>query len=143
MAYPVNSEPCHASKAILDQLQLVFWTRVKQHYPPVGENANICMRELSNTVDEVLISVNTWILDGHKVDRLESAEIEFPATPWEFWKQLHMPRWFVKRYPVKFRTTFVTKSIHQHYVCPHINMKDNKYPHIAWMYENSGQKDKK
>lgn len=28
----------------------------------------------------------------------------------------------------------------KHFVCPHINIKDDRYPHIAWMYENSGQK---
>jgi hypothetical protein len=142
MAYPVNNEPIHANKAVLEQLQLAFWTSIRKSYPPIGENSQLRLRELSYAVDELLMMVNTWILDGHKVDRLENTEIDFPATWWDFWKQSHAPKWMLKRWPVKLKTTKVTKHIHQHYVCPHINMKDDSHIHIAWMYESSGQKER-
>jgi len=136
----VSNDPVHANKAVLEQLQLAFWTTIKQHYPPIGENAKLRIQDISYSVDELVMTVNTWVLDGHKVDRIEPESIDFPATPWEFWKQEYAPKWFLERWPVKMKTTVVTKNIHQHYVCPHINIKDDKYPHIVWMYENSGQK---
>ena len=118
---------------------LAFYTTIKEFYPAIGENAKMRIFEQATTVDLVMM-VKTWILDGHKVDRLESIEIEFPATWWDHWKLEHGPKWLVKRWPVVYKSQQVTKAIHQHYVCPHINLKDESYPHIAWMYENSGQK---
>lgn len=141
MTYPTTNEPIHANRAVLDQLQLAFWTGVHQSYPPLAENAKLRVQELSYAVDELLVMVNTWILDGHKVDRLEPESIDFPATPWDFAKQQYAPKWFLDRWPVKYKTTVVNKNIHKHFVCPHINIKDDNYPHIAWMYEQSSQKD--
>ena len=142
MAYPVNSDPFHADKAVLEQLQLAFWTTISKDFPPIGENSELFIRELSYAVDQILMQVRTWILDGHKIDMIESTEIEFPATWWDHWKVDHAPKWLVRISPIKSKTIKVTKNIHQHYVCPHINMKDDRYPHIAWMYEGSGQKER-
>ena len=140
MAYPVRDDAFHPNKAVLEQLQLAFWTTIKQTYPPIGENAELFVRELSWAVDELAVYVKTWVLDGHKVDRIEPESIDCPATPWDFVKQEYAPKWFLERWPVKMKTTVVNKTIHKHFVCPHINIKEDRYPHIVWMYENSGQK---
>ena len=84
MAYAVN-EPLHANKVVLDQLMLAFYTTLRESYPAIGENAKMRIFEQATTADLVM-AVNSWILDGHKIDRLESTEIEFPATWWEFLK---------------------------------------------------------
>jgi hypothetical protein len=140
MAYHVN-QAVHADKVVLEELRLAFYTSIND-YPPLGENAEIRIRELRYAVDQLAIYAVSWILDGHKVDRSEKDTIQFPVTPWDFWKQEHAPKWFLKRFPVKFKDTTVTTAIHKHFVCPHINMKDDRFPHIAWMYENSGQKER-
>ena len=136
MSYPTNLSNEEAKRVVLEQLQLAFWNTM----PAIGENAQVDIRQLSDSLDKILISVRSWILDGHKVDRIEPESIDFPATPWDFWKQEYAPKWFLERWPVKMKTTVVNKNIHKHYVCPHINIKEDRYPHIAWMYENSGQK---
>jgi hypothetical protein len=110
-------------------------------YQSIGENARLDILEMKDVHDKILVYVRSWILDGHKIDRLESESIDFPATPWDFVKLKYAPKWFLERWPVKYKTTMVTKNIHQHYVCPHINMRDDRNPHIAWMYEQSGQKE--
>lgn len=140
MAFPVNNEPIHANKSVLEQLQLAFWTTINQTYPPIGENAKLRVIEQATTTDLVMM-VKTWILDGHKVDRIEPESIDFHATPWDFWKQEYAPKWFLERWPVKMKTTVVDRTIHKHFVCPHINMKDDRNPHIVWMYERSVQNE--
>jgi len=100
MAYPVSNDPVHANKAVLEQLQLAFWTTIKQLYPPIGENAKLRIQNISYSVDELVMTVNTWVLDGHKVDRIEPESIDFPATPWEFWKQEYAQETILERIPV-------------------------------------------
>ena len=136
MSYPTNLSNEEAKRVVLEQLQLAFWNTM----PAIGENAQVDIRQLSDSFDKILISVRSWILDGHKIDRIEPESIDFPATPWDFWKQEHAPKWFIERWPVKMKTTVVNKNIHKHFVCPRINIKEDRYPHIVWMYENSGQK---
>ena len=137
MSYPslpyISSED--AKSVVLEKLKLAFWNTM----PAIGENAEVDIRQLSDSFDKVLLSVRSWILDGHKVDRIESESFDFPATPWDFWKQEYAPKWFLDRWPVKYNTQVVTKNIHQHYVCPHINANVDRFQHLEWMYKNSGQ----
>lgn len=139
MSYPTINDPVHVDKALLEELQLALWDKVRSEYPAIGENAVVSLRELSDTVDGMVVLVRTWMLDGHKLDRTETSTIEFPATPWEFFKQEYAPKWFLGRWPVKYKQTTVNTAFHHHYVCPHINMKEDKHVHVMWMYENSGQ----
>jgi hypothetical protein len=130
MTYPAEISNGEAKRVVLEKLQLAFWNTM----PAIGENTEVDIRQLSDSFDKVIMYVRSWILDGHKVDRIEPESIDFPATPWDFWK------WFLERWPVKMKITVVNKNIHKHFVCPHINIKEDRYPHIVWMYENSGQK---
>jgi hypothetical protein len=136
MTYPAEISNGEAKRVVLEKLQLAFWNTM----PAIGENTEVDIRQLSDSFDKVIMYVRSWILDGHKVDRIEPESIDFPATPWDFWKQEYAPKWFLERWPVKMKTTVVNKNIHKHFVCPHINIKEDRYPHIVWMYENSGQK---
>jgi hypothetical protein len=124
-----------AKNVVLEKLQLAFWDTM----PAIGENAEVDIRQLSDSFDRVLLSARSWILDGHKVDRLDSESIDFPLTPWDFFKQEYAPKWFLERWPVKYRTEVFTKAIHQHYMCPHINANVDRFQHLEWMYKNSGQ----
>ena len=135
MTYPAEISNGEAKRVVLEKLQLAFWNTM----PAIGENTEVDIRQLSDSFDKVIMYVRSWILDGHKVDRIEPESIDFPATPWDFWKQEYAPKWFLERWPVKMKTTVVNKNIHKHFVCPHINIKEDRYPHIVWMYENSGQ----
>jgi hypothetical protein len=136
MTYPEEISNGEAKRVVLEKLQLAFWNTM----PAIGENTEVDIRQLSDSFDKVIMYVRSWILDGHKVDRIEPESIDFPATPWDFWKQEYAPKWFLERWPVKMKTTVVNRNIHKHFVCPHINIKEDRYPHIVWMYENSGQK---
>ena len=136
MTYPAEISNGEAKRVVLEKLQLAFWNTM----PAIGENTEVDIRQLSDSFDKVIMYVRSWILDGHKVDRIEPESIDFPATPWDFWKQEYAPKWFLERWPVKMKTTVVNRNIHKHFVCPHINIKEDRYPHIVWMYENSGQK---
>ena len=84
-----------------------------------------------------------WLLDGHKKDREESDVIEFPASPWQFFKQRHAPKWFLSRWPVVMEERTVRVAIHQHYICPHVSIEkhdlDGANLHFMWMGEMSGQ----
>ena len=132
--YPMSD--LDVKKAVFERLQLAFW----QTIPAIGENAKVDLREISYLADKFLLSVRSWILDGHKVDRIEPESIDFPKTPWDFWKQEHAPKWLLDRFPVKYQTTVINKNIHKHYVCPHVNVKNDDSVHFMWMAERSGQK---
>lgn len=142
MAFPTREDlqSSEVNKAIFEQLLLAFWTTLPD-YRPIGENANIRLFE-DHAFPQLILQITTWILDGHKTDRLVPTEIEVPKTWWDHWKLEHGPKWLIRKWPVEYKTISVTKEIHQHYVCPHISAKDERWPHIEWMYKASGQQRK-
>ena len=108
------------------------------------QSAKIIENQLGNQIDQIVLRVNAWLLDGHKSDvRTEYDEIEFPATPWEFWKKEYAPKWFLARWPVKTSATKIRVAVHHHFVCPHVdpdNPREDAFKHYSWMAEQSGQK---
>ena len=87
----------------------------------------------------LVLGLKAWLLDGHKLDKMpERSSIEFPETPWQFFKQEYAPKWFLKKFPVKNSVREITTAIHHHYLCPHVNVP-KKEVHFVWMGEMSGQ----
>ena len=84
-----------------------------------------------------------WLLDGHKQDREEFDVIEFPASPWQFFKQRYAPEWWLRRWPVAMEERRVCVAVHHHHICPHVTVEssdlDGRSLHFMWMGEMSGQ----
>ena len=119
-----------------DRQELAMW-RVLSDYPLLQNNAKIKVTE--QAVGGLLFMLRAWCLDGHRQDiRKETEDIEFPATPWEFYKQEYAPNWFHKKCPVKTKTTRITVAEHHHHLCPHVVVED-KWNHFKWMAVQSGQ----
>ena len=134
MAFAIDDR-MQVEKLLADRLDVAFHISLPE-YPMLRENAKINMRELAT--GEIVMSVRSWMLDGHKVPREEYEDIEFPATPWEFWKLRHAPKWFLRRFPVKMTKTRVTTAIHHHFVCPHLHTPGDKIgPHVYWMMQKT------
>ena len=116
---------------------IAFWKQFSDDYPLLGMNAKVQVVEQAQ--GGCVMMMTAWLLDGHKQDvRKESEDIEFPATPWQFFKKLYMPKWFVRRWPVRNTTTRLTVAEHHHYLCPHVPVEDSGI-HFRWMAQMSGQ----
>jgi hypothetical protein len=125
------------SHEVVTEMLHVSFHNILPDYPLIRDNARI--RVFEQAVGGAVIQVQSWILDAHKSDvRIERREIEFPATPWEFFKQSYAPAWFLKRWPVKTKTTTYDWSEHHHFVCPHVKVED-RGEHFKWMGRMSGQ----
>jgi hypothetical protein len=127
---------------ILLEKTLLAFSRLIPKYRLEEWQAGISVRQFPDIADEFSVILHAWFLNGHKTDNLtERDTFEFPASPWEFFKQEYAPKWFLRRYPVKMQTKEFRVSVHHHYVCPHIEVPNDKGPlvHYAWMGKMSGQ----
>lgn len=114
-----------------EKLPLVLHQELPE-YPAFGENATIHFIE-HYVVRSTIMQVRSWMHDGHRVVRKEQKQLEFPATPWQFFKQVYAPAWFLKRWPVVMRKeTFVTEE-HHHHLCPHL-VTDDSFKHAMYLY---------
>ena len=104
--------------------------------------AGLSLRQIPEIADQYVAILQAWFLSGHKTDILtEHDTFEFPASPWEFFKQKYAPKWFLRRCPVKTETKEFRVAVHHHYVCPHADVPNDKgiNVHYAWMGKMSGQ----
>jgi hypothetical protein len=103
-----------------------------REYPTVAENMRFDIWE-NRATKYLVLSLRSFLLDGHKFDRTQTVRIDTPATPWEFFKQEYMPKWFVKRFPVRVVTQHVVTQHDHHYMCPHLSVPSDKPHHLYWM----------
>ena len=129
-------------QSLLFERTLIAFTKLIPEARIAEWQAGLSLRALPDIAEEFAAILRVWLLSGHKVDVLtESDTIDFPASPWQFFKQQYAPKWFLRRFPVVMETKHFRVAIHHHYVCPHVEVPNEKGPHVhyAWMGEMSGQ----
>jgi hypothetical protein len=60
-------------------------------------------------------------------------ERQWPKDWWEAVKERFAPRWFLKRWPVRYESVSVHEVVWK--VCPHVNLKtpDQRQVHFQWL----------
>jgi hypothetical protein len=68
----------------------------------------------------------------------KTADVSWPSTWWEHWKEQHAPDWFKKRWPVKYSgVKYDTEiihhtTIHETRICPHLSI-DSRNHHLEFL----------
>jgi len=137
--FTVRAIPVVAEKLEIGASYRVSNEEFKRWYPAVADNLNISVfKEAAGPY--LVAQLRSFLMDSHKLDHMETTDIKTPATPWQFFKQLHMPMWFKKRWPVVFNTQCIPVSYHHHYMCPHVDTPNMKR-HVYWMISGPSNKD--
>lgn len=67
---------------------------------------NMELRERRDIVDDLVIALSSEVLsnklceDSYSVS--DSQTLLFPKTPWQHFKNDYMPKWFIKKFPIKY-----------------------------------------
>jgi len=79
----------------------------------------------------------TFYLWGNKVNEEEYDDVisVYPATMWEELKEDFAPRWFLRRFPVRYSKDIVHHTSKHFHVCPHLNYKENR-KHVEFITLN-------
>jgi len=78
----------------------------------------------------------TAYLIGNKVhsQEVDSVVNRYPSTIWDLAKLFYAPKWFKRKFPVRYSVD-KTQVTHNHYhVCPHLDAPRGK--HIKFLIEN-------
>lgn len=140
MANPYVSQEVSIKKFLFEKQYLAFHRLIPDMH--LSRSQAELFTYLDHASTDVILALKAWFLDGHKRDVREvRADVEFPATPWEFFKQEYAPKWFLKRWPVKMQKTQYVCEVHHHHICPHVEAPEEYSPHrhYLWMAEMSGQ----
>ena len=135
--------------AELERSKSVLMERLHVHFHKIIPELSLSRGQfefatrLDQAVAGTVAQLRGWLLDGHKCDCEETQIIEFPATPWQFFKQKYAPKWWLRRWPVVLEERRVLTAIHHHHICPHVAVPDGSVEaravHFIWMGEASGQ----
>ncbi len=142
MAIDRNESFAHLANQVCKEFtfhrqDVAFWQALPEQYPQLSNSAVVSVVE--QVQGGLVMALRTWLLDGHKQDvRKETTDIEFPKTPWQFFKMVYMPDWFTRHWPVKMAVQKVTVAEHHHHLCPHLVVEPG-HLHYKWMAVQSGQ----
>lgn len=119
---------------IIDRLQLAVVEKLRTDYPMVAQNLTI---ERHPCPDEraVIWAFMSYLADVHRDDKDTVTLYKYPATPWDFIKDKYAPKWFLKRWPVRYESKEVVVHSLKHFMCPHLPTEP-VYPHAIWLKMN-------
>ncbi len=80
---------------------------------------------------QLVLELRSFVL-GKKAERIDIEE-KWPADWWQAVKERWLPAWFLKRYPVQYKTLSIHKETMR--VCPHVDMKtpEGRQVHFRWL----------
>ena len=141
MNFRTDVESERSRAIVMERLYVHFHKIIPDFYLARGQFELVT--RLDQAVAGIVAQLRGWLLDGHKCDREETQIIEFPATPWQFFKQKYAPEWWLRYWPVRMSERRVLTAIHHHHICPHVAIEEDnlgaRAVHFLWMGEASGQ----
>lgn len=81
---------------------------------------------LDHMMNGFVFSLRTAILESEREEHRteDKQEVSVPSSWWQHFKRDNdLPKWFLKRWPVKYRkiTTYVVNVTRKVHMCPHVN----------------------
>ncbi len=86
---------------------------------------------LDHMARQLVLELRSFVL-GKRAERIDIEE-KWPADWWQAVKDRWAPAWFLKRYPVQYKTLSVHKETMR--VCPHVDIKtpEGRQVHFEWL----------
>jgi len=82
---------------------------------------------------DIVYQIQGYLL-GNKVNTEEwDEEVKiYPATMWEELKRDFAPRWFKRKFPVRYNKDITRHVANNYRVCPHLDVSNREH-HIRWL----------
>jgi hypothetical protein len=99
-------------------------------FPGVSESAKV--EYYKSAFDGMIAQIQGWLVGGKIPTEPLKKEVRWPDGAWQMFKELHLPEWFKKKFPVRYHTEEFTVQTNHYFVCPHI-VTDPREKHIQFM----------
>ena len=114
-------------------------TEIMTDYPGLSQNAKFDM--IRYEAEQLILTMKTWCATGRIPDYAETEIVEWPDGVWQAFKEKFMPKWFVRRYPVRHASKTIVTERNFYFVCPHIRVPDDR-THIKFMLTGTKQAER-
>ncbi|SRR6266851_1936051 len=81
---------------------------------------------------QLVAQMKAMLVTGRIQDTVISESVKWPDSPWQMFKERHMPEWFKRKFPVHWHTEKVKIETNHYFVCPHI-ATDPQQHHVKFM----------
>lgn len=83
--------------------------------------------------NELAVQIKFFLL-GNEVhtEEFDDTVITYPATMWEDLKESIAPRWFLRKFPVRYSRDVTHRTVKHFKVCPHLDIPDQD-THIRFL----------
>lgn len=106
-------------------------------YPTLAKHAKF-QAHLSHSIQGLVMQITTWCLAGRIPSDEVIETVEWPDGVWQMFKSLHMPEWFLHKFPVRTKQVNVKKVVNHYFVCPH-TLADPSWTHLKFMATGNPQ----
>ena len=124
-------------ESFIAQKVFLYVTQALSDYPGLAQNAKFdAVREAH--IANMVMRITTWCVTGRIDDSVTPETVNYPDGVWQMFKHLHMPHWFVRRFPVRMVSKVIEKNRSFYFVCPHL-VTDPQGMHVQFMATGTRQ----
>jgi hypothetical protein len=119
---------------VVDKLRIAFQERLNA-YPAVAASMSVAAEMDYRFADRMVYTITAFLANIHKQNKAKTTLYTYPSTPWEFYKKMYAPAWFLKRWPVKYTSEDVVTWTEKNFMCPHLVFPPDDSKHILWLMD--------
>jgi hypothetical protein len=119
---------------LIDKLHIAIVENLRTDYPMIAQN--LVMEKIPcQFAGYVSYAFTSFLANIHRQDKETATLYEYPATAWDFIKEKYAPKWFLKRWPVRYESKKIVTWRESNFMCPHLPTEPT-YPHALWLKKN-------
>ena len=115
----------------------LYVSQALSDYPGLAKNVKFDAIRQAH-IDNMVMRIITWCVSGRIDDLVSTETVEYPDGVWQTFKALHMPVWFIERFPVRMVKKVIEKNRSIYFVCPHL-VTDDRNLHVQFMATGTRQ----
>lgn len=124
------SEKAQLRRIVLEKLRISIEQAISLRDMNFARNHAEMSAQIDDFARALIIRLATYLLAGPEEVRVDVEE-KWPADWWQAFRERWAPRWWLRRWPVRYKTLSIHRRLKTR-VCPHANVKTDR-DHLEWL----------
>lgn len=127
---PKDLGPMKLKRYLIEKVEIGIQWQIPRH---VLLNATLD-QALGYASDEILYRLRSYLAGSKSETERVDQIIRVPLSWWDHVKERFAPKWFLKRWPIQYRTIEIKRVVTITNICPHIEVPNDDRRHFEVLF---------
>ena len=130
MIKPHQLDPIQMKRYLIKKVEIGLNTVVPRHFLMNAEIDKFA----DYMTDDLIFRFRSYLAGTNRQTESIEQTVKVPLSWWDHVEERFAPKWFLKRWPVQYRTIEVKKVVTVTNICPHIEVPNDDRSHFEVLF---------